>query len=99
MVIDLAALSSNLYIYWGLIMYCDLISRLWQTVSTNSLLIKPYLVAQVSTKVIALILFSSVYCIVKKLLQKRFFSIKNEEIIRLLFLSLKGASLFLDQCS
>ena len=54
---------------------------------------------QVLAKVVALILFPSVHCIMKGLLQKRSFGMKDEEIIRLLSLSSEGATLFPDQCS
>ncbi len=97
-IIGLVALPSNPYIFLGLIRHCGLISRTWQIVSANSSSIKPYPMAQVSAKVIALILFPSVYCIVKKLSQKRFFGIKDEEIIRLFSSSLERVTLFPDQC-
>ena len=41
--------------------------------------------AQKLINVIALILFPIIYYIIKKLLKKRFFNIKNEEIIRFFF--------------
>lgn len=55
--------------------------------------------AQVSANIIDLILLSSIYCIIKQLLQKRSLGIKNEEIIRLLSLFLERATLFSAQCS
>lgn len=50
--------------------------------------------AQVLANFVAIILFLSVHFIVKKLLQKRSFGIKDEKIIRLFFLSLERATLF-----
>ncbi len=97
-VIDLATLPSNLCICLGLIRHCGSISKIWQTVFANFLSIKPYSLAQVSAKVVALILFPSVHYIVKGLSQKRSFGMKDEEIIRLLFSSLEEATLFPDQC-
>ncbi len=94
----LTALPSNPYICLGLIRRYGSISRIWQTIFANSSSIKPYPVAQVSAKIVALILFPSVHYIIKGLSQKRSFGIKDEEIIRLLSSSLEGATLFLDQC-
>ena len=42
--------------------------------------------AQILAKVVALILFPSIYYIVKKLSQKRFFGMKDKKIIRFHFL-------------
>ena len=96
---SLAALPSNPCIYFGLIKRCGSISRTWQTVFANSSSIKPYPVAQVLAKIVALILFLSVHYIMKQLLQKRFFDMEDEKIIRLLSSSLEGATLFSNQCS
>ena len=93
-VIGLVALSSNPCICLGLTRRCGLISRAWQTVSINSSLIKPYLVAQILANIVVLILFPSIYDVVKRFLQKRSFGINDEEIIRLFFSSLKRATLF-----
>ena len=49
----------------------------------NSLSIKLYPIAQILTNIKDLILFPSIYYIIKKLLQKEFFDIKDKEIIRL----------------
>lgn len=51
----------------------------------NSTFIKLYLVVQVLANDIAIILFSSLYCIIKKHSQKRYFSIKDKDIIKLFF--------------
>lgn len=53
--------------------------------------------AQVLSNIRAIVLFLSIHYIVKKLLQKKFFSMKDEEIIKLFFLSLKKATFFPDQ--
>lgn len=51
---------------------------------------------QVFTNVIAIILFSSIHCIVNKLSQKKSFGIKNEEIIWLFLFSLEEAIFFVN---
>lgn len=91
---SLAALPSNSWIYLGLIRWLGLISRLWQTSSTNFLLIKLYSVAQVLANDITSILFPKVHCIINGLLQKRFFYIKDEEINKFFSLTSKVATLF-----
>ena len=50
--------------------------------------------AQVLANIVIIILSPSVHYIVKKLLQKRSFAMKNEEIMRFFFLSLEGAIFF-----
>ena len=45
-----------------------LILRIWQTISTNFLLIKLYSVSQVLTNVVAIIFFPNVYYIINRLL-------------------------------
>lgn len=97
-VIGLVAQLSNLCICLGFIRYYGSISRIWQAVSANFLLIKSYSVAQISAKVVASILFPSIHYIIKKLPQKRFYGMKDEEIIKLFFLSLEKATFFPDQC-
>lgn len=77
--------------------YCSLISRTWQTIFTNFSSLKLCPIVQVLANIIAIILLPSIYCIVKKLSQKRFFGIQDEKIIKLLSLSLKGADLFSGQ--
>ena len=99
LIIGLAAQSSNLYIYLGLIRHYGLISRTWQTVSVNFLSIKPYLVAQILANIKVIILFPTLHCIVKRFLQKKSFSIKDKDIIKLFFLSLERAIFFSGQCS
>lgn len=95
--IDLAILLSNSSICLGLIKRGASISRTCQTVFANSLLTKRYLVAQVLINVIAIISFPNIYSIVEKLLQKRSFDLKNEEIIRLLSSSLEETTFFFNQ--
>ena len=56
-------------------------------------------VVQVLAKVVALVLFPSVNCIMKRLSQKRSFGMKDEEIIRLFSSSLERATLFPNQYS
>lgn len=95
LVIGLAALSSNSYICLGLIRYYGSFLKTWQTVFINFLSIKPYLIAQVLVNNITIILFLSVYCIMKELLQKRFFDMKDKKIIRLFFCFWKALFFFL----
>lgn len=54
---------------------------------------KPYIVRQLLASVVNIILFSCMQNIVKKLLQNRFSVMKNEEIIKLLSLSLEKSTL------
>lgn len=55
--------------------------------------------AQVLANVVALTLFPSIYYIMKKISQKRFFGIKDGEIIKLLSSFLEETTLFPDQWS
>ncbi len=93
-----AALSSNPCIGFSFIRRWGSISNVWQTISANFSSIKPYLVAQVSTNVIELILFPSIHYILKGLLQNMFFGMNDEGTNRLFSSTLKGATLFLDRC-
>lgn len=53
--------------------------------------------AQISANIVAIILFASIHYMIKELLQKQVFGIKNNKIIKLFSLSLEGATLFLSQ--
>ncbi len=73
-----ATLPSNSYIDFGFVRRWGSISSVWQTISANFSSIKPYPVAQVSTNVIALILFPSIYCTVKGLSQNKSFGMEGD---------------------
>ena len=51
-----------------------------------------------SANVVAIILFPNVHYYVKRFTQKRFFGMKDEEIIRLFLLFLEEVTLFPGQC-
>ena len=91
------ALLLESYIYFGLIRYYSSISKTWHIFSANFSLIKPYPIVQELTNIVAIILFFSIHYILNKVSQKRFFGIKDKEIIKLLFLSLEKVTLFPSQ--
>lgn len=89
-VISLVARLLNPCIYFSFIRRCSSILWTWQSVFSNSCLIKLYLVIQVSVNIVAIILFSSIQCIVNRLPQKRSFDGKDENIISFLPYLRKG---------
>lgn len=83
------------FLYHWISIKCSwLISRDRQNVCGNFSSIKLCRMPEILASFAAIIFFHCVYCNMKKHLQKWFFDKKDEEIIRLLFLSLEEACLF-----
>lgn len=95
-VTGLANQLSNPCISFDFVKRWDCTYGILHTFSANFSSTKQNLIAQISTKVVALILFPSVHKIVKGLLQNKSSGMNDEKSNKLLSLTLKGVTFFLD---